>query len=330
MTPIETPLTQLLKIDVPILGGAMFPCSNAELVAAVSDAGGMGILQPISLVYVYGEDFRFALKKIRGITSKPVGMNVIVEKSSKLYEKRMRNWVDIALEEGVRFFVTALGNPRWVVDRVGECGGIVFHNVTELKWAQRALDAGVHGLNCVNNRAGGHAGTLSPEELLTTLKQTCPKVPLVCAGGIGDAAAFVHALKLGYDGVQMGTRFIATTECGAHNSYKEAIVRAKEADIVLTDRVTGIPLSVIRTPHLEAIGTHAGPVARILLGNARTKHLVRLFYTLQSAWKLKRASLRGLSSKDYWQAGKSVAGVNQIESARAIISRFAEAAARGI
>ncbi|HAR43640.1 MAG TPA: 2-nitropropane dioxygenase [Bdellovibrionales bacterium] len=328
MKPVETAFTKLLGIEVPVICGAMFPCSNVELVAAVSEAGGIGIVQPISLVYVYGEDFRAGLRRIRSLTTKPIGMNVLVEKSSKVYENRMRGWVDIALEEGVRFFVTALGNPSWVVARTEQCGGTVFHNITEEKWAIRALDYGVHGLNCVNDRAGGHAGVRSAEELLSSLKNKYPQTPLICAGGVGDETAFVRALQLGYDGVQMGTRFIATTECGSHVTYKEAIVHAKEEDIVLTDRVTGIPLSVIRTPYVQEIGTRAGPFARFLLRNERTKHLMRLFYTLQSGWKLKRSSLRGLSSKDYWQAGKSVAGVNQIESAHAIVRRFAEAATR--
>ena len=80
------------------------------------------------------------------------------------YEERMKRWIDIALEEGVRFFITALGNPRWVVDKVHAVGGVVYHDVTERKWALKALDGGVDGLICVNGRAGGHAGTHSPAE----------------------------------------------------------------------------------------------------------------------------------------------------------------------
>ena len=89
----------------------MYPCSNPELVAAVSEAGGIGIVQPISLTYVHGHDFREGLRLIRRLTSKPIGMNALIEQSSKAYHERMERWVDIALEEGVRFFVTSLGNP---------------------------------------------------------------------------------------------------------------------------------------------------------------------------------------------------------------------------
>ena len=119
----------------------MYPCSNPELVAAVSAAGGIGVVQPLSMIYVYRHDFRAGLKLIRRLTDKPIGMNVLIERSSKLYLERMSRWVDIALEEGVRFFVTSLGNPRWVVERVAPLGGIVYHDVTERKWPRRAWRA---------------------------------------------------------------------------------------------------------------------------------------------------------------------------------------------
>src|SRR5213083_2132124 len=223
----ETPLTRRLGIALPIIGGAMYPCSNPELVAAVSEAGGIGVLQPISLTYVHGYDYREGIRRIRALTLKPIGMNALIEQSSKTYQQRMTRWIEIALEEGVRFFITSLGNPRWVVQRVGEVGGVVYHDVTERKWALKALDAGVRGLIAVNNRAGGHAGPHSAERLIDELGDL--GAPLVCAGGIGDEAGFVAALRMGYAGVQLGTRFIATNECGAHHDYKQAIVRAKES-----------------------------------------------------------------------------------------------------
>jgi nitronate monooxygenase len=158
MTAIPTALTRQLHIDLPIIGGAMYPCSNPELVAAVSEAGGIGVLQPISLTYVHRYDYRAGIRFIRSLTSKPIGMNALIEQSSKTYHERMTRWIDIALEEGVRFFVTSLGNPKWVVQRVESAGGVVYHDVTERKWAMKGLDAGVHGLIAVNSEAGGHAG----------------------------------------------------------------------------------------------------------------------------------------------------------------------------
>ncbi|MBI4950891.1 MAG: nitronate monooxygenase [Myxococcales bacterium] len=324
-TALTTPLCRHAGIEVPLLCGAMYPCSNPELVAAVSAAGGMGVVQPISLAYVHGHDLRAGLRLIRSLTSKPIGFNAVVEKSSRIYEDRMRRWVDTALGEGVRFFVTALGNPRWVVERVHAAGGFVYHDVTTRAWAERALEGGVDGLIAVNRDAGGHAGGLGAERLIAELAPLGK--PVVCAGGVGDAPAFVRALGLGYAGVQLGTRFIATTECRAHADYKRAIVSAHANDIVLTERISGVPVAVIDTPYVRRMGLRAGWLARRLLRHPRAKHYMRMLYSLRSIWQLKRASLEGAGYRDYFQAGRSVEGIHGIEPAGDIVQRFAAAAA---
>ena len=320
---LDTALTRHAGMELPILCGAMYPCSNPELVAAASDAGALGIVQPISLTYVHGHDFREGLRFIRRLTPRPVGMNALIEQSSRSYRARMERWIDIALGEGVRFFVTSLGNPRWVVDRVRPVGGVVYHDVTERKWAEKGRDAGVDGLIGVNDRAGGHAGTRTAEALLGEVAPL--GLPVVCAGGIGTERDFVSALRLGYAGVQMGTRFIATPECRASDAYKAAIVAAGAGDIVHSERITGVPVALIRTPHLERTGLKAGPLARWMLRRRRTKHLMRTIYALRSLWQLKRASLDGAGA-DYWQAGKSVDGIHGVEPVATIVRRFAAAA----
>lgn len=329
MTPsvedAQSLFTSRVGIEVPLICGAMYPCSNPELVAAVSDAGGIGIVQPISMAYVHGHDLRQGLRRIRKITDKPIGFNALVEKSVKAYEERMRRWIGVALEENVKFFITALGNPRWVVDEVHAAGGTVYHDVTERKWALKALDGGVDGLICVNDRAGGHAGGRSPEELFEQLGDL--GVPLICAGGIGAPEDFVRVLEIGYAGAQLGTRFIATEECKAHPEYKQAILDANEDDIVLTVKLSGVPVSVINTPYVQRIGTEAGPIARRLLRGRRTKHWMRSFYALCSLRRLKHASLKGRAYGDYWQAGKSVQGIRKVEPAGEVVRRFRDALA---
>jgi nitronate monooxygenase len=320
MIHLKTPFTEQAKVQYPIICGAMYPCSNPELIAAVSEAGGLGIVQPLSLVYVHGYEFKKGLAKIRELTQKPIGMNVIVEKNSKIYEDRMKKWVDEAIEAGCRFFVTALGNPNWVLQKVKAVGGYVYHDVTEKKWALKVLDYGVDGLICVNNRAGGHAGTQSAETLIQDLSVF--KIPLVCAGGIGDEKDFVSALKLGYAGVQMGTRFIATSDCNSHSDYKEAILKAEEEDIVKTERITGVPLSVIRTPYVDKVGLTVGPISKLLFKYRRTRHWIRFLYNLRAVAAMKKTALKGVSTKDYYQAGKSVHGIEKIESVRSIVDRF--------
>jgi nitronate monooxygenase len=301
MSLLDTPLTRHTGIEVPLICGAMYPCSNPELVAAVSEAGGLGIVQPISLTYVHRHDFREGLRLIRSLTSKPVGMNALIEQSSKLYRERMERWVEVALEEGLRFFVTSLGNPRWVAERVHAAGGVVYHDATERRWGEKGLAAGVDGLIAVNRRAGGHAGPKGAEELLEELAPL--GAPVVCAGGVATPEDFVAALRMGYAGVQVGTRFIATPECRASDAYKRAIVEAGEEDVVLSERITGVPVSVIETPFIRRMGTKAGPVARWMLRGRRTKHLMRTIYALRALRQLKRASLDETGERDYWQAG---------------------------
>ena len=301
----------------------MYPCSNPELVAAVSEAGGIGIVQPISLTYVHGHDFREGLRLVRRLTSKPIGMNALIEESSKTYRTRMERWIEVALEEGVRFFVTSLGNPRWVVDRVSAAGGVVYHDVTERKWGEKGRDGGVDGLVAVNDRAGGHAGGRSAKALLEELLPL--GLPLVCAGGVGNEHDFARVLRMGYAGAQLGTRFIATPECRASEAYKRAIVAAGERDVVLTERLTGVPVAVIDTPSVRRLGTRAGPVARLLLRGRRTKRWMRTIYALRSLRALKRGLLRDAPERDVWQAGKSVAGIERIEPAGEIVRRFAAA-----
>ena len=299
----------------PIIGGPMYPCSNPELVAAVSEAGGIGIVQPLTLTYVEGYDFRAGLRYIRTLTSKPIGMNVLIEKRVAKYQKKMQEWIGIALEEGVRFFITSLGKPDWVVEQVHAGGGKVYHDVTQEKWADVALKSGVDGFIAVNNRAGGHTGTEDYKTLLQVLGRL--GLPVVCAGGVSSKERYKEVLGLGYSGVQMGTRFIATKECHASLDYKEAIVLAKEADIVLTEELTGVPVSVI-----GGIGTEksdVGVVAGWILKHPKLKHVMRLFYMLRSIKKLKTEMHAQKGKAKFWQAGKSVEEIKGICSVQEII-----------
>jgi nitronate monooxygenase len=322
MLDLSNQFTRQVGCRMPIICGAMYPCSNPELVSAVSKAGGIGIVQPVSLTYVYKQDFREGIRQIIKNAGAPIGLNLLIEKSSQKYLEMNQKWLEIALEEGVRFFISALGNPDWVVERCHRAGAIVYHDVTSRQWAQKALSANVDGLICVNNRAGGHAGTNSPQQLFEDLKSAGK--PLICAGGIGSPQDFAEALKMGYLGVQMGTRFIATSECKAHIDYKNAIIKSDAENIVLTRKLTGVPVSVIKTPYVESLGTEPGWFMSMLLRGRKTKHYARMYYTLTSLTKLKRSLQKASSSRDYYQAGKSVAGIDKIESAGDVIRHFEE------
>ncbi len=320
---MQTPFTQHAGVAVPLICGPMYPCSNPELVAAVSEAGGLGVVQPISLTYVHGHTLRGGLRHIRTLTSKPIGFNALIEASSRAYLQRMQQWIDIALEEGVRFFITSLGDPAWVCRRVHAVGGVVYHDVTEARWARKAVDGGADGLIAVNAQAGGHAGSRNAQALLDELLPF--GLPVVAAGGIGSADEFARHLRMGYAGAQLGTRFIATPECRASEAYKQAIVKARATDIVHTERLTGVPVAVIRNAHVARLGTHAGPFARWMLRGRRRKHWMRAIYTLGSVWRLRRSLASADADADYWQAGMSVESIGSILPAARIVADFAAA-----
>ncbi len=318
-----TAFTRQAHVQVPLICGPMYPCSNPELVAAVSEAGALGVIQPLSLTYVHGYEYRAGLRHIKSLTSHPIGFNALIEASNKTYLARMQGWIDIALEEGIRFFITSLGDPKWVCERVHAAGGVVYHDVTEAKWAQKGAQGGVDGLIAVNSRAGGHAGTRSAEALLEELRPFA--LPVVAAGGIGTPEEFARHIAMGYAAVQLGTRFIATAECTASDAYKQAIVAAHEEEIVLTERLTGVPVSVIRNAYVAKLGTRAGPFARWMLRGRRRKHWMRTLYTLNSLRRLRQSLSSSDTRTDYWQAGKSVAGIREVLPAAQIVRTFAAA-----
>jgi nitronate monooxygenase len=181
----------------------------------------------------------------------------------------------------------------------------------------------VDGLIAVNRRAGGHAGERGAEELLEELRPF--GLPVVAAGGVGDPAGFAAMLKLGYAGVQMGTRFIATPECRASDAYKRAIVAAREEDVVLTERLTGIPVAVLNTAYVRRVGTKAGAFERWMLGGRRRKRWMRSWYAVRSGFRLRRDALAPAGRPDYWQAGKSVAVIQRIEPAGDVVRACAAA-----
>ncbi|MEM7435883.1 MAG: nitronate monooxygenase, partial [Myxococcota bacterium] len=305
---------------VPVVCGPMYPGSNPELVAAVSAAGGLGVVQPISLTHLYGHDFREGLQFIKRLTDKPFGVNFTLM-PNRIYQKRMEQWVQIAIEEGVRFFLTSLGRPDWVVKRAHEHGIVVYHDVSTAKFAKIAVDAGVDGLNCVNFRGGGQTGSCSAEQLAEELR--AHGLPLICAGGVSGPESFTHALSLGYAGTQVGTRFLATPECKVTDAYKDAIVGSSESDIVWTNKLAGVNSSVIRTPDVEAGGLRAGPVLGFLLRQRQTKKIARMLLLARATGRYKKAVTD--AGYQYWQAGKGVDEIDGVLPVDEVMSMFGDA-----
>jgi len=276
----RTRVCDLLGIEYPILEGGMTMAGNAELAAAVSNAGGLGMLgsNPGWVpVEQREENMRNSIRKTKSLTDKPFGVNVTIFAMEKLSERL----VDIALEEGVKVIVTSGGSPRLFAQKIKDAGSRVLHVVGNAKMAKTAEDAGVDMVVAEGYEAGG---VNFPDELTTFVLVPyvvkAVKIPVVAAGGISDARGFVAALVLGAEGVQMGSRFVATKECHVHEGYKEAILEANDTDTLITRRAIGLRIRSLKNQFVNSLldmdqrGAAEEMKAYIGMGKAREGQLL--------------------------------------------------------
>jgi len=319
MKAITEQFLQDTGAKVPIICGPMYPGSNPELVAAVSDAGGFGVVQPVTMTSLYRHDFREGLQLIKKLTDKPFGVNfTIFGGANKKYHELMKQWMEIALEEDVKFFLTSLGKPHEVVKRAKQHGIKVYHDVPNKKIALAMRDAGVDGLNCINWRAGGQTGSQSAEQFIEELGDI--GIPLICAGGVGNADDFQKVLDMGYAGVQMGTRFLATKECKVTNAYKQAIVDSTEKDIVWTNKIAGNNSSVIKTDDIMRGGLRTGPIINFMLRRPKLKKYARMYLLSRGAKNYNKTAFN--DNVKYWQAGKGVGNITSVKTAKEVVEEF--------
>ena len=305
--------------SIPVVCGPMYPGSNPELIAAVSEAGGFGVVQPLSLTSLYGHDFREGLRLIKSLTDKPFGVNfTIFGGGNKKYHDNNKKWMDISIEEGVKFFLTSLGKPTEIVKIAKKNGIKVYHDIPNKKVALAMVDCGVDGLNCINWRAGGQTGIYSAEKFMEDLKHI--KIPLICAGGIGNENDYKKALEMGYSGVQLGTRFLASKECIVTKSYKNAIVNSEEKDIVWTNKIAGNNSSVIKTKDIMRGGLRTGPIINFMLRRPKLKKYARMYLMSKGLKSYSKTAFD--DSVQFWQAGKGVGGIKSIESCADILKDY--------
>jgi len=234
----KTRLCELLGIEYPIIQGGMVWIANAELAAAVSNAGGLGLISPNAGMSRNGDqvdNLKQQIKIAKDLTAKPFGVNLPI-----LNNPQIEALVDAVIEAKVKVVATAAGNPALYTGRFKEVGIKVLHLVAAVRHAQSAERRGVDAVIAEGYEAGGHNG-LDELTTLTLVPQVVDavKIPVVAAGGIADARGIVAALALGAEGVQMGTRFVATRECAAHQNFKEAVVKASDTDTAITGRKIG-------------------------------------------------------------------------------------------
>ena len=186
------------------------------------------------------------------------------------------------------------------------------------KVALAMRDTGVDGINCINWRGGGQTGIQSAEKFMEELHDI--GIPLICAGGIGNGDDFQKALDMGYAGVQLGTRFLATHECKVTDAYKQAIVDSTEADIVWTNKIAGNNSSMIKTDDIMKGGLRTGPIISYMLTKKKLKKYARMYLMSRGLKRYNKAAFD--DSVKFWQAGKGVGNITAVQSVAEVVKEF--------
>lgn len=262
---VRTKLCDALGIEYPIIQGGMAWVATAELVAAVSEAGGLGIIGAGQAPPEWLEE---QIAKIKSITNKPFGVNVM------LMSPYADQVMEIVIRERIPVVTTGAGNPGKYIPKLKEAGTKVIPVVPSVALAKRMERSGVDAVIAEGGESGGHVGELSTLPLVPQVVDAV-NIPVIAAGGIFDGRGLVAALALGAVGVQMGTRFMCATECVIHDNVKQALIKAKDRDTVVTGRSTGHPVRVIKNKlakrfmELESLATPPEELEKIGVGKLR-------------------------------------------------------------
>ncbi len=236
---MHTRVTEQLGIEIPIIQAPMGFIARAQLASAVSNAGGMGIIETSSGQL---DEVRVEIAKMRDLTERPWGVNV-----AQLFIRDL-SIIDFIVENGVQFVTTSAGDPAVLVPQLKQAGITVFHVVPSLRGARKAIAAGVDGLVVEGIEGGGFKNPDGASSMvLLPLIAANVEVPIVAAGGISDGVSMAAALALGAEGVQMGTRMLTAAESPVHDNWKQAVIAAAETDTVIVNRFAKPAMRTLRT-----------------------------------------------------------------------------------
>lgn len=313
---MATKLTNLLNIKHPIIQAPMFLVSNVAMVKEAMNGGIAGCIPALN--YRTLDALKMALRELKA--SKPkegaFGFNLIVNKSNLKYKEQLR----VICEEGCDFIITSLGSPEETINQAHKVGIKVFCDVVDLKFAKKVEDLGADAVIAVNNQAGGHRGNMTPEALIKELVSNC-NIPIISAGGVGCKADVDAMLSYGAEGVSVGSPFIASVEAGVTNEYKQACVDYGEDDIIMTERISGTPCTVINTPYVQKIGTKQTWLETIFNKNRKLKKWVKMIRFSIGMNATKNAATKA-TYKTVWVAGPSIEHTNKILPTKDIIRRL--------
>lgn len=309
-------LQEILHIKHPIIMAPMFLVSNTKMVKEAMKAGIAGCIPALN--YRTLDQLRDAIKELKEakVEGGSFGFNLIVNKSNVKYKEQLR----ILCEEKVDFIITSLGSPEETINEAHKVGIKVFCDVTDLNYSLKVESLGADALIAVNNQAGGHRGDLSPEELIKTLNVKT-SLPVISAGGVGTKQDIDNMLSYGAVGVSVGSPFIASLEAEVSNEYKQACVDYGKKDIVLTERISGTPCTVINTPYVQKVGTKQPWIERILNKNKKLKKWVKMF-RFYIGMKATEKAATEVTYKTVWVAGPSIEYTKAILPTSKIIEKL--------
>ncbi|GHN00785.1 2-nitropropane dioxygenase [Cytophagales bacterium WSM2-2] len=311
-TPATITLDKMLGIDYPILVAPMFLISNTKMIKAAL-ANGVTAAFP-ALNYRTDAELRAAIADIKSASSKPFGVNLIVNKSNPKYKPQLKTLTEV----GVSFIITSLGSPRETIEKCKPLGIKVFCDVVDLKYAKIVESLGADGVIAVNNRAGGHAGNIPPQQLIEELRANC-SIPVISAGGVAHGKDIKQAMSWGAAGVSVGTIFIACNEADISAEYKQAMVDYGEKDIVRSTKLSGSALTVINTPYVQQLGTKANFLEWILNNNKTLKKYVKMIIAWRGMKAVEKAAF-GATYKTVWCAGPAIEHVHSIRAMSEIVN----------
>ena len=314
-------LDQILGIQYPIIVAPMFLISNTRMVMTALDNGVSAAFPALN--YRTDQELRSAIAEIKSHSTKPFGVNLIVNRSNPKFKTQLQTLLDLRVD----YIITSLGNPREVIEKCKPLGIKVFCDVVDLNYAKKVEDIGADAVIAVNNRAGGHAGNLSPKELIRILKENCD-LPIISAGGIGRGEELHQVMEWGAAGASIGTIFIACEESDVSSDYKQAMVQYGEKDIVRTTKLSGSPLTVINTPYVQQLGTKANMLEWILHHNKTLKKYAKMLLALRGMKTVEKAAF-GATYKTVWCAGPAIAYVTGIHPMKDILKGLISAYEHG-
>ena len=313
---MKTRLAQMLTITYPIIQAPMFLVSNTAMVIEAMRHGIAGCIPALN--YRTLEELRMSLKELKSekVDGGSFGFNLIVNKSNVKYKSQLK----VICEEGCDFIITSLGSPQETIRQAHKAGIKVFCDVVDLKFALKVEALGADAIIAVNNEAGGHRGNSTPEALIKELVSHC-NIPVISAGGVGCKKDIEQMLSYGAEGVSVGSPFIASTEANVTNEYKQACVDYGAEDIVVTERISGTPCTVINTPYVKKIGTKQSGIERVLNKNKKLKKWVKMI-RFSIGMKATKNAAKKATYKTVWVAGPSIEYTKSILPISAIINRL--------